>query len=112
MVLIEYVLVAVVCLVVGTILAFLSRDTVYKRQIDSQNEYIEQLETEVKSWRMTEKQQRGQLVREKNSERTDAAMMEFAQAVQAGQKPEEIIKALIPKYPDVAMRLAKKGLKI
>lgn len=54
---------------------------------------------------------KGQQVRAQNDARLEEAMLEVATAVQSGMKPEEALKAAAMKYPDVALRLAKKGLK-
>lgn len=52
--------------------------------------------------------QRGVDARVEKAERMNAAVVEAAQLLQEGKKPDEILKALVPKYPDVAMDLVKK----
>lgn len=55
-----------------------------------------------------EASKRGVDARVEKAARMNAAVIEAAQMLQEGKKPEEILKALIPKYPDVAMDLVKK----
>lgn len=42
------------------------------------------------------------------NDRLESAITEAASMFQGGAKPEEILKALLPKYPDVALKLGKK----
>lgn len=63
------------------------------------------LEDEVERLIKTFAGTRGQQVRQEKNERIQAAMMEAAALFQAGKKPEEIAKELLPKYPDITMDL-------
>lgn len=56
---------------------------------------------------------KGVAERVNRAERQEAAMIEFAQGMQVqGAKPEDVLKAVGLKYPDVAMQLIKKGMKM
>jgi hypothetical protein len=46
------------------------------------------------------------------NDRLESAITEAAALYQSGTKPEEILKTLLPKYPDVALKLGKKLGKI
>ena len=54
----------------------------------------------------------GNKAKRDKAERQQAMMLEFAQAMKSGANIEEVIKALGAKYPDIAMDLVKKGLKL
>jgi hypothetical protein len=55
----------------------------------------------------------GVTARREKSERQQSAMLEFATLMQQpNAKIDEVLKAVGGKYPDVAMDLMKKGLKI
>jgi hypothetical protein len=58
---------------------------------------------------MTRLSEKGANVRNEKRERTNMAMAEAAALYQSGKKPEEIMKELLPKYPDIALELVKKG---
>ena len=53
----------------------------------------------------------GNVARVQKNERMNAALVEAAALFKEGKKPEEILKELLPKYPDVALQLGQKGLK-
>ena len=55
-----------------------------------------------------EASKRGIEAKVEKTERMNAALVEAAQLLQDGKKPEEIVKLLLPKYPDVALDLVKK----
>lgn len=57
---------------------------------------------------MREKGSRGNQKQQEISDRMGAAVAEAALMVKEGAKPLDIAKTLLPKYPDVALQLAKK----
>jgi len=56
--------------------------------------------------------QRGTAASQVSKERTEAALGEAVAALQAGTTWQEVLKAVGAKYPDVAMRLVKQGMKL
>lgn len=69
-----------------------------------------QLRREFESLDMSVKGYAGRNSRQEKAERQASAMAEAAALLQAGKKPDEIMKALLPKYPDIALDLAKKHI--
>ena len=57
---------------------------------------------------MQDKSRKGVEARQEYEDRMTAALVEAAAMHKAGKKPQEIMAELLPKYPDVAMRLVKK----
>lgn len=57
---------------------------------------------------MREKGAKGNEKRAENSEQLQAAVLEATALFKAGTPPVEILKTLVPKYPGVALQLAKK----
>jgi hypothetical protein len=112
MVLIEYAACAAVGLVVGLTMAYFAADALQKQRLERAKEYISELEDVIDSYKKAEWGDRGRKKQAEQSERMDAAMMEIAVAIKAGKPPMDAIKELIPKYPDIALRLAKKGMKL
>lgn len=51
---------------------------------------------------------KGVEVKAEKEERMSMAIAEAAALLKAGQQPPDVMKALLPKYPDVAMQLVKK----
>ena len=57
---------------------------------------------------MSEKGTRAVQAKQEYEDRMTAALVEAAALHKAGKKPQEIMAELLPRYPDVAMRLVKK----
>lgn len=53
---------------------------------------------------------KGRAVRQENEERLYMAMAEALNAIKAGAKPEDVLKEVGAKYPDVVTRIMAKGL--
>ena len=69
------------------------------------------LERRIRSLELAYLAGRANNVRVEKSERMGAAMAEAALLIKEGKKPEELPALLLPKYPDIAMDLIKKGMK-
>ena len=73
----------------------------------------EEMHEELYSHQQKERNTKGLAVKQEKAERMQAAMLDFAQAMQAeGADKNAVIKAMALKYPDIAMDLIKKGLKL
>lgn len=64
----------------------------------------------VESLEMALRGEKGRSARAEKAERQSAAMAEAAAMLQTGQQPQDILKTLIAKYPDVAADMAKKAI--
>jgi len=73
---------------------------------------IASLEAQIVSMRMRAQQPDAVQARKDKAERMSSAMTEVLIGIKAeGAKPEEVIKAVAAKYPDVALDVVKKGMK-
>jgi len=79
------------------------------RLTDLEQEIDSILET-IESIRMKGYSSKGVEARREKEERWQSLAVEAITAFKAGKPPEEILKEVGPKYPDLALELAKKGL--
>jgi hypothetical protein len=70
------------------------------------------LEQEMDEFVQVQSGRLGASVKAEKKERTQMAMAEAMVLFQSGKPKEEIFKELLAKYPDVAMDLAAKGIKL
>lgn len=73
---------------------------------------IDELEDKVYSLDKKYASAKGVEAREEQAERMAEAMAEAAALAKEGVAPADIAKRLIPKYPDIALKLGKKYLKL
>ena len=99
-------------LIVGISGSYLLREAYIERKIKRLMEENEDLEAELLSCQNTMRSVEGNKAKRDKAERQQAMMLEFAQAMQSGENIENVIKTLGAKYPDIAMELVKKGLKL
>jgi len=69
------------------------------------------LEDDVDRLDMTLRSAKGVQARQDKAERMEMMMAEAIQMQKDGKQPKEILAALVPKYPDVAVSLGKKLFK-
>lgn len=100
-------------LIFGAIVAFFAKEAYLERKIKRLSEENEDMNEEIISLRNTLAGRAGLDARKEKSERMQQMMLEFAAAM---KEPNADIKAIMPimaqKYPDIAMDLVKKGLKM
>jgi predicted SPOUT superfamily RNA methylase MTH1 len=107
----EYVTGALIGLILGGIVAFLSKDGYYSKRVSRLEELIADQDEIIESYRNKEKSVKGHLVKQEKAERMQSAMLEFAVAMkEPNANITEILKSMAAKYPDIAMDLAKKGM--
>lgn len=97
---------------VGFIASFFIKEAYLTRKISRLEEENVDLDESLKALKQKEWSAQGYTAKREKSERQSAMMLEFAQAMQSGAKIEDVIKTIGAKYPDIAMDLVKKGLKI
>jgi len=79
-----------------------------KLAITARFEDLQEMVRELKSAGMGVKSAMGVSAKQQNQEELEAAMGEAVLMLKEGKKPDEILKTLLPKYPQVALRLAKR----
>ena len=104
----------VVCLIsalVGFFVGTLLVEQSLKRRVAYQSDYIEELEEQLNSYKKQVWGIKGKQVQEEQKERMELAVAEAISRIKGGEKPEDVFKDLLPKYPDIAMHLMRKVLK-
>jgi hypothetical protein len=81
-----------------------------EKRINNQKQYIEELEKELKSAKNTIYGMKGREKQTEMNERMEEAISEAIIMYQSGKEPEEILKTIGAKYPDVAGKLLKKHI--
>jgi len=87
---------------IGGFLAQLVKSTLDAYKLAQLERRVERLENTLKSANAVG-------TREARADRMGAAIAEAATMFGQGKKPDEILKELVPKYPDVGLELIKKG---
>jgi len=99
-------------LLAGGVVCFFVREKWLERKIARLTDENTLLDEELYSYQQKERNTKGIQVKQEKAERMQAVMLEFAAAMKAGRPPQEILQELASKYPDVAMELVKKGIKL
>lgn len=98
---------------IGFICSFLVKESFIERKIRRLEAENDDLDEQCKNLQNTLNGREGLNARKDKAERMQGMMLEFANAMQAPDaKPQEIIKLIATKYPDIAMDLVKKGMKM
>lgn len=101
-----------VALIVGILASYLIKEAYLERKISRLEDENEDMDDEIMSLRNTLKGREGVEVKADKAKRQQQAMLEFAMAMKEGKPMAEVMQELAGKYPDIAMDLAKKGLKL
>ena len=100
-------------LVIGFLCTFFARELYMERKIARLEAENIDLDVQVKSLQNTLNGRSGIGAKKEKAERMQSLMLEFVEAIKVPDaKPGDVIKALALKYPDVAIDLVKKGIKL
>lgn len=100
-------------LLIGAIVAYFAKEAFLERKIRRLSEENADLNQEVLSLKNTLNGRAGLDAKKEKADRMSNMMLEFAAAMQVKDaKPVEVMKAMAAKYPDIAMELVKKGMKL
>lgn len=99
--------------IVGIIGSFFIREAWVERKLSRLQEENDALHEEIRNFQMERRGIKGNLAKADKAERMQSLMLEVAQAMQApNANIQDILKGLALKYPDIAMDLVKKGMKL
>jgi len=99
-------------LFVGLIVLYFVREAYLERKISRLERENKELDEEVYSYEQRDRNTKGLESKRDKAERMQSAMLEFAAAMKEGVPLQDVLKALAAKYPDIAMDLVKKGMKV
>lgn len=109
----DYVGVFVLGVFFGMVLMFFVREKWLEHKIARLTDENSDLSEALYSFQQKERNQMGLQAKRDKAERQAAMMLEFAElAKQPNANVQEVIKVVAAKYPDLALDLVKKGLKI
>lgn len=99
---------AVIGAVLAGLVSFLLKDKLSERKISRLEEECEDLEADLRTYKAAEYATKGNTKRAEAESRMESAMGEAVVLMKSGKPPIEVMKEVAAKYPDVAIKLAKK----
>lgn len=100
-------------LIIGALASFFLREKYLERKIARLESENSELGEHLYSYQQKERNAKGLMVQKEKAERQQSLMLEFAQLMQQPNPDvKQVLQSMASKYPDVAMDLVKKGLKL